>query len=552
MKVVLLSLFNLVLVTKGFLPPRGFAARHEGRHSQTAKKMTILKQTLPEVIKGVHLPLEESLPRKILRIVDWNPATLWEVGGYLFGSGVISDELLHPPREKKEGSLDDAVEYFKEKVSLGDELPEDYKCFGNDDFPRQLLLLLKNNPFFASALTYNDGWELKSYDKNESSPSLYLRLMRTLTGVGHRVNVKFTDGLEAIKSIQICDDLEGKIVMEVEGDTRDPKEIAKIKYYASSALYNLIFYSSCIHAMIHVLHYLFTAAMAMSTRGFRDMNRWAEVFDDHVTIKYIQVGQLLIRDPPSDGSMDTAFLTGADGFGSSQEVRPILGALLEKWGKCASADEFLDCMLHKSIRRGNEHGILREFWKHAALIPDFASQFVKALQEVDSEKFQESEKKLKSYLRRCGDFKKDIDEQTDKFSVAAWIELMCLTGIIHGTTLSYSRLVAIPGVLRWRNIQSTKWDRADVNLLSGGLGTIVGMEPKRFVMTSELKDLKKLGDKSPLLRVLTQCNDKVTELKKAYQKEVENSPDFLQNGFTLTDYCEDGFDGKQLTMASYI
>ena len=35
-------------------------------------------------------------------------------------------------------------------------------------------------------------------------------------------------------------------------------------------------------------------------------------------------------------------------------------------------------------------------------------------------------------------------------------------------------------------------------------------------------------------------------------KRIQESPDFNDVGFILTDYCTDFYDGKQLTVATYI
>ena len=42
------------------------------------------------------------------------------------------------------------------------------------------------------------------------------------------------------------------------------------------------------------------------------------------------------------------------------------------------------------------------------------------------------------------------------------------------------------------------------------------------------------------------------KLKEVYQKKIQERPDFNDVGFILTDYCTDFYDGKQLTIATYI
>ena len=42
------------------------------------------------------------------------------------------------------------------------------------------------------------------------------------------------------------------------------------------------------------------------------------------------------------------------------------------------------------------------------------------------------------------------------------------------------------------------------------------------------------------------------KLKEAYERKIQDHPDFNDVGFILTDYCTDFYDGKQLTIATYI
>jgi hypothetical protein len=60
---------------------------------------------------------------------------------------------------------------------------EGYKIWGNEEYDAILLMLLKTNPFMASALTpVRGGFELKAWDPKERSPSLYLKLIPRVPG----------------------------------------------------------------------------------------------------------------------------------------------------------------------------------------------------------------------------------------------------------------------------------------------------------------------------------------------------------------------------------
>ena len=57
------------------------------------------------------------------------------------------------------------------------------------------------------------------------------------------------------------------------------------------------------------------------------------------------------------------------------------------------------------------------------------------------------EKELTTLLKQCG-FQSNIT------SLKEWLELMTVTGIVHGCTLPYTRFVSVADVLKWRNCQS--------------------------------------------------------------------------------------------------
>jgi hypothetical protein len=128
----------------------------------------------------------------------------------------------------------------------------------------------------------------------------------------------------------------------------------------------------------------------------------------------------------------------------------------------------------------------------------------------------------------------------------SWLQLMATTGMFHGSTLSYTRLIGTVDVARWRNVEGSKWDEGDLNLLNVGLATVVGVDEGRHVMSSEIK---KLDDS--VKAVLEEWDAKTTALKETHLADLLKNPDFDDLGFILSDCCPDGFDGKQLTVATH-
>ena len=196
-----------------------------------------------------------------------------------------------------------------------------------------------------------------------------------------------------------------------------------------------------------------------------------------------------------------------------------------------------------------EAEILCEYKKHSDNVQPFAEELAAAFKEDDRSAFEETEKDIKSFMEACGKDVSSID------SISSWTQLMCLTGIVHGSTLSYTRLITVPEVARWRNIHSDEWDANDSSLISNGFATCQGMTVDRHVFTSEIKngfewDTKNIA--KPVMDVLQKYDAIAEDLRTEYTKEIEQRDDFREYGQILTDHCNDGYDGKQHTITTYI
>ncbi len=350
-------------------------------------------------------------------------------------------------------------------------------------------------------------------------------------------------------------------------------------------LFDLFFYASCIHSNIHILHYILTAALDKSSQDFGALNEWARFHATNIPGKYFEVGEVLIRKQPDildllrGGNEDTvkdtyAALTGKVGFGANgDKLIPLLKKLLSVWTK--DPTNYLENMMNVPKEKLVEAGILTEFMKHHDMVPDYAQDVTEALKKTDEEKFEIAEERLtvstwtdihfflvryltvphiscvltlipcpKVYLKRSSGFTSGIDSLTD------WIELMAVTGIFHGCTLSYSRLFADVDVLKWRDYADV-WQATDVKFILQLLLTVCGMDEHRHVMTSSTDVVGEEYDEK-LQKVLEKYDQKASDYKEAYcNKIMEDTEEFNNYGWILSDFCPDGFDGKQLTVSAY-
>jgi len=508
-----------------------------------------------EILDDVHLPRSVSFVKRVSNLFDLQIETNREVIKFL--STVTFAEVEDKPKE-------DTKEILRyQQMIINNNIKEDindpppvpgYLYFGNKNFAKQLGLLCQVNPFFASALTVaygTDGTttylELKAYDENEKNPAKYLEFTRLLSDPCHRINVRFNMDMTINK---ITNYANGKEEIVEEKD---------YNYYASGAIYNVIYYSSAWHATIHVLQYLMTTCIVQSCQHDKGLSAWAEPYDDNIPIKYVEVALLLVQSSLDSKEDKAKIITGVNGFGSTLDTKPLLKKILCTWGTCKTAQDYMEsflvCDIIKTATKFDateimkQAGILAEFNKHIDNVKPFAEELSGAMKKSNANAFEKTEKNIKDFMSETGPDVSSID------TVSSWVQLMTCTGITHGSTLSYTRLLAVPEIVRWRNISSDKFDGDDIGLMKVGLGTIAGMTIDRHCFTDQMTHGKKWNTKNVLkevMLVLQKYNSKATELKKNYESDLVKDTDLREYGFILTDHCSDGYDGKQHTITTYI
>ena len=251
-------------------------------------------------------------------------------------------------------------------------------------------------------------------------------------------------------------------------------------------------------------------------------------------------------------------VAGKDGFGASPVIKKDMRDILCSWGRCKTAQDFMDTSLLSDLKATcggdyekviEEANILTEFRKHIDSVQPFADDLANAMRGNDKEAFDKAEALLTEFMSDTGAGVSEID------SISSWVQLMSCTGILHGSTLSYTRLITVPEINRWRNINQETYDKFDTDLVGVVLGTIGGMTLDRHVFTSEMtkgKPWKTEDISDDVMGVLQKYNKMSLELKETYKAEILEREDFREYGWILTDHCPDGYDGKQHTITTYI
>lgn len=428
-------------------------------------------------------------------------------------------------------------QYYVEKVikHKAELLPDGYKHFGTDSNVANLELLLQNNPFFASVLSKGAGFNAYSAVTYSKSPpkSFFGKIISYLDDSYPRVNAQFNSKLQ-LTSVESFDGAGNRI--------KKSQEEA-----AGDLLFLILFHSECIHALIHIFHYINTLSMYEASKVNPMLELWAKPYLANIGIKYEEVEAILLGEQRA--------LTGGGFRSDGDKVRELLRETLAQWGSFKTADEFIDKFLLQSTPKGSlkKDGHLAEFYKHASLINPFSKELAAAFKAYDPAKYGAAEEKLIQFLSETGNGVSSISD------FPTWVNLMSVTGIMHGSTLSFSRVVMTEEMLK-RASPTDTYSALEEGLATLVAGTTVGMIEDRHVFSAALQQetlkstLKGVKLMDPIAKQVLIKYDALSSKYKLdlFNKLKADPVTFREKGWVLTDHCPDGVDGKQLTLTTYI
>merc|ERR1719198_583386 len=548
-----------------------FFARTSGPINYLVRRATSI-----EIVHGVHLPYTTPQAEVMAAIFNFNVYTAHTV----VKGGVTKENKL--PEEiigKSKSSTDDIFEHMQKVVTKNllkeckhdPDLVPDYLYFGNKKFSKSLPLFLKESPFFTWLLTAGkeggqEGGEsylqLQAYDEDDPEKDLgtfYSSFAHNIYGKHRLFNIRLNVDMEITRMAYY--DKEAKKTVVIDEKDWD--------YYASAALFNTKLFGQSVHTIIHVFHYILTSAIVSATEHDISLSTWASPYPKNIPVKYVEVAALLIR-PEISWLFDSLFdafvvpetnwaVTGSESMTAA--VQKDLFEIFTIWGKCKTAEDFIDKFLLRDLysspngkELAEKAGILKEFKKIAANIGPYAKDLTEAMKKDDPKAFETAEEVLEKYIKHTGDAEMEVSK------ISHFIELMSVSGIMHGSTLSHTRTSLIPEVMRWKNDYKEEWDDLTWKMINIGIGTISGAEPGRHVFMSKDSD----SDGSPIkdwdtskiakntLAVMEEYDAKVEKIKEANKAALLKDPRFREYGWILTDWCPDGFDAKQMTITTYI
>lgn len=428
-------------------------------------------------------------------------------------------------------------EYISDHIHHKGMLPADYKYFGTQDHKTNLKLFLQNNGLFTSALQEtrdsSDGQvylDLKSYlDVGEEPKSWYTKIIGSMHNAEiPKVNARYDQDMNLV-------------FMKLEGATLTNED--DIQRYSSCLVYCLVYYASAIHTMQHSWFHIYGDALTYATQGNSMMTAWGKPYSQSVDAKYQDTRLVLI------GNGVFKIITGPKGFGGSPAVTPIISDMFRLWGTFKTADEFYYKYMLNNITPevAARAGLLPQVKAQLPTINGFAAAIYAEFGHVNPAALAEADNRLATFLRDCGPRVSEVSDLKN------FIHLAAISGILHGSTISYTRTIIIPEILYWRSPSKPTFDAGDGWLASVGMGTVVGIEDPWHVFSSSVNCYQDNDVLTPNMHtILAHYDAEALAIQRAYFAQIRERPDFSDFGWILTDNCPSGVDTKQQTLTGYV
>jgi len=202
------------------------------------------------------------------------------------------------------------------------------------------------------------------------------------------------------------------------------------------------------------------------------------------------------------------------------------------------------------------YNICTAWRQQTALVDGFADELNVELMNLYPSHFKQIDKDFSDLCGKTGE-----NGLSKQLNLKKFIELMSVSGLLHGCTLSLTRLHMTPPLIALMDTTSSRYTFADANLVTLMLGTITGSMEGHSVFSYRIP-LQRV--QYGIIKVLQKYSGFSDAIKAAYLEEIKQlgtqgtkgtvtkGTIFRDFGWILTDHGPEGIDGKQYTLASYI
>jgi len=285
--------------------------------------------------------------------------------------------------------------------------------------------------------------------------------------------------------------------------------------------------------------------LARATSPFEELYNWAKVYNINEAVKYREVESVLFNEGGLFNDKPSSSIVSAFKAGPYNVVIDNAAKLNKEWSELKSADEYVYKFLFKNIPKSrlDASGICVEYRNQAALIGGFATELDYALSKIIG--YEAANKVFSELTATTGP--NGVGAVTN---VKQFIELMSASGLLHGSTLSMSRLSLQAPMVAIMDPTVPKFNSKDINYYLLIKLTIVGALEGYSVFSSTIPYK---GVPAGVIQVLKKYEGKSDALKSVFFNNIiEDEKYFKDFGFIQTDHGPEGIDGKQYTIATYI
>jgi hypothetical protein len=432
------------------------------------------------------------------------------------------------------------------------QLPANYQPFGSqslthfdDNTEKELSdtlgLFLKTNAFYSSALSNCGGHPCI---QSRTGNGWWAKIMAQVNkSTYHLVDATFDDNF-AINQFQVYLTVDGKETQLKEATKQDALEYLAVM---------LNYYSECLHTAIHTFQYVGGAALIDATENSTPMRQFARTYAMNVFKTYNDVVGLDLHaadtatNPPTPPGVLVGWLFDANRDGILEVLSQVIGA----WGSYATAQEWVQKFALGGFDQATATrlGLLQAFQAQVALVGPYAHDVVKYMENNQEYQLAGVQTRLKDFFSKAGRQKNGAHTFTIP-DVTSWLQLQAVTAIFHGQTFSFTRFMATKAAFSAISTEDV-FTPFDAFYYRATSPTIIGAQPNRFVMSAA--PLKGDGEADQgLLNVVEGYTKKTNDLKTAELAKWDAAGLVEKQGWIVADFFPEGWDGRQLTINSYI
>lgn len=330
---------------------------------------------------------------------------------------------------------------------------------------KQLKALVAANPFVTMGLSVDEGWVVFDATKNSKNP-----LTSMICGC-------LPDDY-ATAALYISEDWENVHVKEG-GQVYQPdhpKFDVKLRIFITTLMY----FFQIIHATLHVYAYIMLGAATQATTG-TNVDSFMNQYEEKILTKYLEVTKLLITKP---NAKSPGLVVG--GFWPADYNKAMVATrkIFDHIASAKNAQEWLDKIFFagNDDLKHNMH-LLPQCRPYVGLTQSLAHKTVKQIPLNDREYVDVH---LRKYLANTGG--KNYGSLFALDSFQEWVECQTMMGILHGNTLSISRLIFTP-YNRYDGDWESNTFSATAHTWSVVAGTLLGLEDDHAINeTRPVKD----------------------------------------------------------------